>query len=150
MPPASWTANQAPTAITIARRSPTQAGQFRYSLSTRNLMTVKARMRKPSTAPVIASDTGMVKWAAASRTTSHAIRTIVRSPMMIPTPCQPLTPPRGDGLAAKVDLDLLPVEEAVDQQQHASHEHDLQPARQRVESFHSARPFEFDRSSLAR
>ena len=56
-------------------------------------MTVKARMRKPSRAPVIASDTGRVMWAAASRTTSHTISTIVRRPMMMPTPCQPLTPP---------------------------------------------------------
>src|SRR6185436_7424932 len=92
-PPDSCTASQAPTAITTARINPTQAGQWRNSLSTKNLTTVKSRIRKPSSAPVIASETGSLTSTAASRTRSQASRTTVRSPMITPTPCQPLTPP---------------------------------------------------------
>ena len=90
IPPASWTDSQAPTAITTASSRPIQAQIVRYSLSARILMIVKIRIRIPSTAPVIASDTGSWTSAAASLTTSHAMRTMTSRPMITPTPCHAL------------------------------------------------------------
>ena len=78
----------------------------------------------------------------ASRTISHARRTIVRIPRMKPAmPLQPLkeasTPTRIGELVAEV----LPREEEVDEEEHGSDEHQLRAAPEGVESFHTAPSF---------
>jgi hypothetical protein len=63
--------------------------------STRFFSTATIRIRKPRKAAIRVADTGSAMSTAASRTASHAMSTIVRSPSSTPpNPCHPLNSPR--------------------------------------------------------
>ena len=122
-PPASCTVWNAPTAIRIARTTPIQLQIVDSSPgSVRILMIAKNRMRTPSSAAVIAVETGSGMSTDASRTTIQARSTIVRRPRTMPTkPRQPLNAGAADSSQRpEVELELLPGQEQADEEQHAS------------------------------
>jgi hypothetical protein len=90
---ASFHLSQPPTAIAIARSRPIHVGQFRASLSARNLMIVKSRMPAASAAEITPTATGMLMFCLVSRsvswTASHTMSATTRMPTSVPQPAQP-------------------------------------------------------------
>ena len=84
-------------------------------------MIAKIRISTPSSAPVIAVETGSGMLTDARRTMSHASRMIVRSPRTTPGEAAPAAERRVDAelVGDPSDVEVLPGQEQVDEEQHA-------------------------------